>query len=417
MNGYLPRVVDPLIEEGISTAGALVIHGARAVGKTASARRVAASELRLDTSDPRAALAREQPATALEGDTPRLIDEWQLIPQVWNEVRHAVDERRSPGQFLLSGSATPDDHVRRHSGAGRFRRILMRTMSLAETDHSTAAVSLRSLLSADADIGLHESAADFATVVRRIVVGGWPGWWENDEQAARTRVRSYIEDLTEHDFPQVAGSRRDPRRLGAFLRAVAALSAQPAAYTTISRRIHEESSLSVTSGGIPTLHDFAERMFVIEDQPAWSPRLRSRTASLQTAKRHLVDPSLAASLLDAGTDRLLAEPETLGFLFESQVVHDLRVYADAIGCRGVFHYRDSKGRDEIDAVVEADDGSWIAVEVKLGASSVDAAAANLRRVTDKALRAPTSLVVVVPTGIAHRRSDGVYVVPLTTLGL
>lgn len=416
MDGYIDRIVDAEIEAGLNTSGALVIHGARAVGKTESARRVAGSEVRLDSSDPRAVLAREQPTSALEGLTPRLLDEWQLVPDLWNAVRHEVDDRREVGQFILSGSATPDDNAMRHSGAGRFRQLTMRPMTLSETGESSRDVSLRNLLAGNS-IPLTESNSDLESVVTRIVTGGWPGWHDSSEADARARAASYANDIAQHDFPQLAGARRDPRRFIAYLRAIAGLSAQPAGYTTITRRMHEESSLAASPSLVPLLHDLAERMFLVEDQPAWAPQLRSRTALLQTPKRHLADASLAAALLGAGTKRLLLEPETLGFLFESQVVHDLRVYAQALGARGVFHYRDSKGRDEIDAVVEGDDGSWIAVEVKLGLGSVDAAAANLLRVTSKISRPPSALVVIVPAGITYRREDGVHVVPLTTLGV
>lgn len=410
---YVPRIVDDEISRSLSSAGAVVLRGTRAVGKTESARRVAASELRLDSTDPRAVLARAQPGSALDGAMPRLLDEWQVVPELWNEVRHAVDDRQATGQFLLTGSAWPNDSHLLHSGAGRFAQVTMRTMSLAETGDSTGEVSLAALF--DDRVPLAESASDFAGLVRRLVRGGWPGWLGADEAVARSRAGSYLNDIAEHDFPSLAGPRRDPRRLLAFLRALAGLSAQPATYAAITRRMNEDSA-GVGAAAVPELHDLAQRLYLVEDQPAWSPSLRSRTALLQTPSRHLADPSLAAALLGAGTDRLLGEPQTLGFLFESQVVHDLRIFAQAMGARGVFHYRDARARDELDAVVEASDGRWIAIEVKLGVGQVDAAAANLRRVTAKVSRPPEACVVVVPTGVAHRRSDGVLVVPLTVLG-
>lgn len=412
---YLPRIVDSEIADGLASSGALVVRGARAVGKTESARRVARSELRLDSGDPRAMLARQQPKSALDGATPRLLDEWQLVPELWNEVRRAVDDRRLPGQFILSGSATPQEDARRHSGAGRFQQLMMRTMSFAESGESSGAVSLGRLLRGEC-AETAQSDADFRAVIRRLVVGGWPGWLGADEATARNRTQSYVEDISHHEFPQVAGSRRDPRRLTTHLRAVSALSAQPAGYAAIARRMQEEGNVSPSEATVPTLHELAERLFLVEDQPAWSPKLRSRSTAAQTPKRHLVDPSLAATLLGAGVSRLLIEPETLGFLFESQVIHDLRIYAQHANARGVFHYRDSKGRDEIDAVVEGEDGGWLAVEVKLGLPAVDAAAANLRRVCAKIVRPPVAMIVVIPTGVAHLRDDGVHVVPLTVLG-
>lgn len=415
MTEYLSRVVDSEIEVALGSSGALVIEGARAVGKTATAGRHAQSELRLDSLDPLAVLAREMPSAALDGAVPRLLDEYQLVPGLWNEVRRAVDDRQQPGQYILTGSAAPSDDPYRHSGAGRFRHITMRTMTFHETSNSTGDVSLQALLGGHAP-PLAQSPTGLQDVISRLVTGGWPGWINAPERDARQLALSYLDDISQHIFPQIAGGRRDPRRLLAFLRAFASLTAQSASFAATSRRLEEEATVRIGAASIPELHDFASRMYVVEDQPAWSPQLRSRSAAIQTPKRHLCDPSLAAALLGAGSDRLLLEPATLGFLFESQVVHDLRVYAQACRARGVYHYRDEKGRDEIDAVIESEDGSWVAVEVKLGQAAVDLAAANLLRVTAKVVRPPIACVVVVPVGVAHTRADGVLVVPLTVLG-
>jgi len=412
---YLPRIVDDEAREALASAGALVLRGARAVGKTETARQVAASELRLDSRDPLAILAREQPSVALEGKTPRLLDEWQFAPGLWNEVRHAVDDRKLRGQFILSGSAVPEEDGLRHSGAGRFQEVMMRTMTLFETGHSTGAVSLRALLKGSSPQTV-ESETDFRGVVQRIVVGGWPDWIDASEAAAQQRAFSYLSDVSAHDFVQLAGTRRDPRRLMAYLAGVAALSAHAAPLTAVTRRVPEETNLVIPENAATELHDLGRRLFLIEDQPAWSPRLRSRSTAVQLPKRHLVDPSLAASLLGAGTARLISERDTLGHLFESQVVHDLRVYAQAAGTRDVFHFRDLKGRDEIDAVVEGRDGRWLAIEAKLGESQTDEAAKKLLRLAAKFERPPLASVVIVPAGVAYQRQDGVFVVPLTTLG-
>ncbi|VEI13291.1 ATP-binding protein [Trueperella bialowiezensis] len=417
---YIPRIVDAELRRAAETAGAVVVRGARACGKTESARQIAASELRLDSQDPVAMLARTQPEVALAGKTPRLLDEWQVAPGLWNAVRHAVDDRREPGQFILAGSASPDDDPSRHSGAGRFRRVRMRTMTLSESGHSTGAVSLASLLQGDIP-PLESSDISFPDLVSRIVSGGWPGWITADEQPAQAMAHSYIEDIAEHDFPAVAGARRDPRRILAYLTAVAALTAQPVTNAAIVRRMREEAIGPVGEAAVPQLHDFAERMFLVEEQHAWAPKLRSRQPLVQMPKRHLADPSLAAALLNATSDRLMGELETLGFLFESQVVHDLRVYAQANSARGVFHLRDAKGRDEIDVIVEGESGQWLAIEVKLAMSDpnsdvIEAAAQNLRRVCAKIERPPVAMIVMTSTGITYRRDDGVLVVPLTVLG-
>lgn len=415
MRAYRPRIIDAELRRQVYSAGAVVVEGARATGKTESARQLAASELLLDGNSALAQLARVEPSAALPGETPRLLDEFRVVPGLWNEVRRAVDDRGKSAQFILTGSASPSDDPLRHSGAGRFTHVFMRTMSLTETGHSAAAISLAGLFD-DATVPLAESDIGFRDVTQRLVTGGWPGWQGVSPEAAAARATAYIADIAQRDYPQVAGPRRDPRRLTAYLRAVAGLTAQPATYAAITRRMSDESGINAGPAAVPELHDLAIRMFLVEDQPSWSPRLRSATALVQTPKRHLVDPSLAASLLGASAHRLLSEPETLGFLFEAQAVHDLRVYAQASGARGVFHYRDSKGRDEIDAVVEGSDGRWVGFEVKLGLGAVDEAAANLLRVSAKIARPPAALVVIVPTGVAHRRPDGILVVPLTVLG-
>lgn len=415
MRPYISRITDQQIEEALSFAGAVVVDGTRAVGKTESARRFAASELRLDSSDPLAVLSREQPQLALAGDVPRLLDEWQLVPDIWNAVRRAVDDRGEVGQFLLSGSAVPEDNQVRHSGAGRFVHVRMRTMSFAETGHSSGDVSLGKLLLGE-EPELVSSDTALEDVIERLCIGGWPGWFDLSASQAQARTLAYIESIVQHDFPQIGGSGRDPRRFTAFMRALASLVAQPSSMAAIQRRINETEHVSAGEQLIPVLMDIAIRMFLVEEQPAWSPKLRSRTTPMQTPKRHLADTSLVAALLGATTDRLLAERETLGHLFESQVMHDFLVYAQHIGARGVYHYRDVKGRDEIDIVVEGRGGEWLAIEVKLGQGAVDAAAQQLLRVTAKMERPPIACVVVVPTGVAHRRSDGVLVIPHTVLG-
>lgn len=414
MNEYLPRVADAQVAQALRSSGAVEIRGTRACGKTETARQFAASEIRLDAGDARATLAQSQPETALPGENPRLLDEWQLVPGLWNAVRREVDNRKKPGQFLMTGSATPNDPFR-HSGAGRFRRVLLRTMSLFESGHSSGEVSLSELFDGS-DVALAEAELDFAGMVNRLVAGGWPGWLGLEAADAQAQATSYLDDIVEHDFPDVAGYRRDPRRFRAYLGALAGLVSQPAGFAAITRRMQDEYSLDVGSSAVPELHDFASRLYLIEDQPAWSPRLRAKSVASQSPVRHLADPSLAAALLGAGSQRLLAGLNTLGFLFESQAVHDLRVYAQAMGARGVFHYRDSKGRDEIDAVVESDRGDWIGFEVKLGQDAVDAGAANLLRVAPKIECVPAALVVVTAAGVSYRRDDGVLVVPLSVLG-
>lgn len=413
---YLPRIVDAEVERGLRVAGALFLKGPRASGKTSTARQFAKSVIQLDRDTPEANLARMQPALGIQGSRPRLIDEWQVVPAMWNEVRHAVDESREKGQFLLTGSSTPEDDAARHSGAGRIRSIQLRTLSLAERGDLAERVSLGSIIngSQDPTAGTDATVEDYA---RWIVAGGFPEFFGLDPLDAQEAMESYFMEMSEHDYPELGGPRRDPRRFQSFLRAYAGLVAQPATAAAIRKRIGELSSAAAMPAAetVNVIHDFATRLFLVEDQPAWSPRTRSKTTMVQMPKRQLADPGLAAALLAVGPEKLLGDLETLGILFEAQLVHDLRVYAQALRARGVFHLRDMKGREEIDAIVELRDGSWVGFEAKLSHNEVDAAAAHLLRVAKKVSSSPAALIVVIPSGPAFQRSDGVWVVPLAAL--
>ncbi|MDO5670679.1 MAG: ATP-binding protein [Corynebacterium sp.] len=414
MTSYIPRIVDRELERALGVSGAVFIKGPRACGKSATARQVAASEVRLDVDGPEITLARTDPRLILDGDTPRLIDEWQAVPEVWNAVRHTVDDRQGRGQFILTGSATPATDALRHPGAGRVRSLIMRTMTVSERSNEHHA-SWASLLDGtlESGPGTQATVADYADW---IVAGGWPGFRYLDPLDAADEVASYLQEMSEHYYPEIGGMRRDPRRLLSFLRAYAGLVAQPATGAAIRRRIGELSGAEPAPGTVDTLHDFASRLFLVEDQPAWSTKLRSRTALVQMPKRHLADPSLAALLLGATPNHLLTDLETLGILFESQAIHDLRVVAQANRARGVYHFRDTKGRDEIDAVVENRDGSWIGVEVKLSHLHIESAAEHLLATAAKVERPPAALVVIIPTGPVTRLPNGVWVIPLACLG-
>lgn len=412
---YSPRYVDAELAAGLAGSGAVAIRGPRACGKTATARQAANSEIRLDMETPETTLAAVDPSLALAGATPRLIDEWQVQPAIWNAVRHAVDDRQQKGQFILTGSATPADDARRHPGAGRIRSLVMRTMTIGERfpDASTAA-SIKQLI----DGSLSPSAGTTATVgdyADWILSGGWPGFQDLDPADAHDAVISYLTEMSEHDYVALGGRRRDPRRFFSFLAAYAGVVAQPATESAIRRRIGETSGAEPAPATVTDLHDYATRLHLVEDQPAWSTALRSRTALIQIPKRQLADPSLAAALLGASSRRLLVDLETLGILFEAQAVHDLRVVAQANRARGVFHLRDQKGREEIDAVIELSDGGWVGIEVKLSHTQVDEAAAHLVQVSSKVANAPVALIVVIPTGPVVQRPDGVWVMPLASL--
>lgn len=411
---YWPRVVDAELRSDLDVMGAVVIEGPKACGKTETALQVAASTIRLDVDAGAAQLADAVPTAVLDGHPPRLIDEWQMAPGLWNAIRRAVDARGLPGQFIVTGSASPADDARRHSGAGRFAHIRMRPMSLWEAGRSSGDVSLGSLLSGSAPAGHTDMAV--ADYVDAIIRGGWPQNLETQPALAPRFVRNYITDAVEQDIPLLTGTRHDPARLRRFLHAYAQVTAQPAALTTIASRVLPEADEpNLKRDTADAYRSAAERLMLVEDVPPWSPRLRSRTRLVATPKRHLADPSLAAGLLDADASRLLKDGETLGFLFESLVTRDIRVYAQAHDAV-VHHYRERDGSLEADLVIERRDGTWTGIEVKLGGSAIDIAAANLRRIAERRIeRPPAGLVVVTAEGYAYRRQDGVDVVPLGTL--
>ncbi len=400
----------------LSAVGAIVIEGPRACGKTATARQVAASEVLLDVdAQARQAIAID-PALVLEGATPRLIDEWQIEPTIWNHVRRAIDDRSDPGQFVLTGSAVPADDITRHTGAGRITRLRMRPMSLFETGHSTGSVSLAELLegrlSPSSDPGL-----TVAGIAEALALGGWPGLRGRGMPDGLLAVRDYLDEIARVDIGRMDGTHRDPNRVARLFASLARNVATHAAATTLARD---------TGGAEGPLKDDTvreylgalERLMVIEDQPAWAPHLRSSYRLRTAPKRHFVDPSLAVAALRATPDRLLDDLNLLGFLFESLVVRDLRVYAQAADGR-VLQYRDNGGL-EVDAIVETGNGRWMAFEVKLGHGQIDDAAASLmrfaKRIDTARCGSPALLGVIVATGYGYRRQDGVAVIPIGALG-
>lgn len=413
---YHPRIVDRELQRRLASMGAVVIEGPKACGKTATARQVARSEVLLDVDQNARRAVSVDPALVLDGEVPRLIDEWQIEPEIWNHIRRAVDDRDEPGQFVLTGSAVPADDVTRHTGAGRLTRLRMRPMSLFETGDATGEVSLGQLLD-----GVPARAADpgmtVATLVNKAAVGGWPGHLGRGVGEGLEAVRSYLDEVQRVDIGRVDQTRRDPRSVGLLL---ASLGRNIATYVSIS-------TLAADAGGADgplartTVRDYLAalaRLMITEDQPAWAPHLRSRSRLRKTSKRHFVDPSLAVAAIGASPDTLLDELELFGFVFESLVVRDLRVYAQAADAE-VLQYRDNTGL-EVDAIIRARDGRWAAFEVKLGHRRVDEGARNLLKFRDRVdahrLGQPGALAVIVPTGYSYARDDGVAVLSVGTLG-
>lgn len=414
---YRPRVVDTGLAEALGAVGAVLIEGPKACGKTETARQAARSEVRLDIDEEARLAAAIDPSLVLRGEAPRLIDEWQVEPAIWNHVRRAVDERQGRGHFILTGSAVPPDDDTRHSGAGRFVRLRMRPMTLSESGHSTHAISFRTLMD-----GVPTQAGDSGLTVQRVAelvtVGGWPDNLESTPGQAQQLVRGYVTEVARADIQRVDGVRRDPETVSRLLRSLARNVATAASINSLRDDVNGADG-NMKSETVSSYLDALARLMVIEDLPAWRPSLRSRTRLRAAAVRHFVDPSLAVAAMRATPGRLLRDIGWLGLLFENLVIRDLRVYAQAIDAQ-VFAYRDETGL-EADAIVEAPDGRWAAFEVKLGQREIDSAAEQLLRLrgrvdTDVA-GAPSALVVVAATGYGYVRKDGVVVVPIGALTL
>ena len=414
---YLPRLVDAELDTQLAVAGAVLLRGPKACGKTETGRAKAASEVLIDTDPATTTAMAADPAFLLRGATPRLVDEWQAQPLLWNAVRHEVDRRRAKGQFILTGSSTPDDAATAglHSGVGRFGVVAMRTMSWFERGWSTGEVSLTDLL-AGATPRSDDVPADLPAIAERLVVGGWPGNLGLRPEQALVANQNYFDLLVEGDMRRVDSTRRDPARVRRVLQSLA---------RNVSTEV-ENTTIGADAGGDAgplakeTVADYLaalERLMVTENLPAWNTHVRSSARLRKAPKRHFTDPSVCAMALGLSAEHLLNDLNYLGLLFESQVIHDLRVYAQSAGGR-VSHYRDSNGA-EIDAVCEFRDGSWAAVEVKLGFGAVPEAAAALLRIADtvdqRKVGPPRALIVVTGAGFAHRRPDGVHVVPLGAL--
>ena len=359
------------------------------------------------------------PQAVLRGEAPRLLDEWQLAPDVWNHVRHACDQSSEPGRFLLTGSAAPTDDIARHSGAGRIARVRLRPMSLFESGLSGGSVSLGDLLLSGMPETSEAGDATFDDVIEAMCVGGWPWLLKQSPRIAGNRLREYLDEIRRLDINGDNGRGRNPVLVEKLILSLARNTSTTAPNSRLAHDADSERPLNHQT--VRAYLDALTRLFVLEDLPAWSPHLRSRGRLTKSPKRHMVDPSLAAAALRAGPEALMADLEACGLLFESLVVRDLRIYGDANEC-DIYHCRLDDGV-EADAVIRRRySGDWIAVEVKLAGNpdTVDAAAGSLLRFADSVDTAkagpPVALLVVTPTGYAYARPDGVAVVPITALG-
>jgi predicted AAA+ superfamily ATPase len=414
---YIKRISDIELHKKLNASGVLLIRGMKACGKTKSAKQVASSVISFDQDEQVPLLMETAPQRLLLGDAPRLIDEWQEFPKIWNYIRHEVDERNQTAQFILTGSANPDESIKTHSGAGRFTVLDMRTMTWQELGWSTGAISMGKLLNGE-DQSTVDSATDLETIVERIMKGGFPALIKKNLSQALEVNRAYIDLLSEVDMSRVSNSKRNPNKVRSLLRALARNTATTVDLTVLEKDVKLNENTDISR---PTIYDYLEvlnRLMIIEDQPVWNAHIRSSALLRKAPKRHFSDVALAVAALGVEKDALLNDLKFTGFLFESLAVHELRVYAQANDAK-VYHYYDSSGL-EVDAIVQKYSGECCAFEIKLGIGQIDEAAKNLLKFAaalgEQSKSKLISLNVITGTGISYKRNDGINVISLASLG-
>lgn len=421
MNDYLPRVIDARLDEYLQTFGAVCVEGPKWCGKTWTS--LYHSNSAIFIGDPAGnfqnrQLAELSPDLVLEGDVPRLIDEWQEVPPLWDAVRYKVDQAHQKGQFILTGSTTPNHKGILHSGAGRIARLRMRPMSLYESGDSSGKVSLERLCHGELTPAM-TGEGNLKRLIDLIIRGGWPASIGMPAAQAALLPEEYLNAVIDDDVYRMDSIRRNTIKMRLLLRSLARNESTTATNKRLKNDIREVDDEDIDVETVKEYLDIFERLFIIENQPPFSAGMRSSIRVKQAVKRHFCDPSLACSLLKATPASLLGDLETLGFLFEALCERDLRIYAESFGA-ALYHYQDYRNR-EIDAVVELSDGRWCAFEIKLGANQIDAAAKNLldiqREMTaDPKGKPPVVLCVLCGmSNAAYRRADGVFVVPPTAL--
>lgn len=414
---YIKRIIDSELARKLNSSGALLIRGPKACGKTESAKQIAGSILNVDRDEQVPALMATAPKRLLLGETPRLIDEWQVQPKLWNYIRHEIDDRQLTAQFILTGSANPEENVKIHSGAGRFTILDMRTMSWQELGFSTGKVSLKSLFEG-AGIDVYDKPTNLEFIIEKIIIGGFPALIGKNIRQAMDLNRAYIDLLAEVDMSRVSDVKRDPLKVRSLLRSLARNTATIVEISTLAADVHENEKGEISRPTIYEYLDALNRLMITEEQPAWNTHIRSSATLRKTPKRHFTDVCLSVAAIGADMNSLLADLNFTGFLFESLVVHELRVYAQANDAK-VYYYRDSGGL-EVDAIVQKYNGDWLAFEIKLGTGQIEEAAANLKKFVsvldgDK-VKQPKSLNIITGTGISYTRADGINVISLASLG-
>ncbi len=419
-SSYKARIVDDMVKSYLEVFGAVCIEGPKWCGKTWTSRYHSNSEYLVgdpNNSFQNRQLAEMSPNLVLAGDTPRMIDEWQEVPPIWDAVRHEVDKRGEKGQFILTGSSTPQHKGIMHSGAGRIGRLRMRTMSLYESGSSSGEVSLKELCEGKLEAKL-TGEVSLEGIIDSIIRGGWPGNQNASASSSMLLAGEYIHAVVDDEIHRIDDTPRNKEKFMLLLKSLARNESTTVSKAKIRDDIKKEDGEDININTITAYLDVLDRLFLIENQQPFSSNIRSSTRLKQQEKRHFTDPSLACALLGATHDRLLNDLNTLGFLFEALCERDLRIYAESFGAK-LYHYQDYSN-NEIDAVIELSNGEWCAFEIKLGANKIDEAAKNLlkisKSITDDKGKAPAICCVICGlSNAAYKRSDGVFVVPITSL--
>ncbi len=419
---YKQRIADRILERKVMGKGAVLIEGPKWCGKTTTAKQLAKSVLDLGDSavlKQSSGLIEISPKTLLEGETPRLIDEWQALPPIWDSIRSEVDKRGEPSQFILTGSSVlPEADETVHSGTGRFATIKMRPMSLYESGESTGTVSLKDLFDGK-PIEVKQNGLNLEDIAYLTCRGGWPWATIISKKVALDQAFDYVDSVIQRDIQRVDKVKRNAERAKLLMRSYARNISQQVSYNTIRKDMLSNDSSTLDEDTLADYIKALKKLFVIEDLPAWNPNIRSKAAIRTSDTRHFVDPSIGTAILGLGPKDLINDLKSFGFFFEDMVVRDLRVYAEALDGE-LYHYRDSNGL-ECDTVLHRRNGSYALMEVKLGgeqniedgAKSMLSLAVNID--TDK-MPAPSFMAVIVGVGqYAYQRKDGVYVIPIGCL--
>lgn len=416
---YLSRLCDTELQLALKSAGAVLIEGAKWCGKTSTANNAAKSVVYMqdpDNTQSYQAMADTKPSLLLKGNNPRLIDEWQVAPVLWDAVRFEVDKRAERGLFILTGSAVPPENVTAHTGTGRISRMIMRPMSLFESLESNGQISLGALFNGKQKETEAISDLTIEQIAFLICRGGWPASIGQEKETALRMARDYVEAIIHQDISRVDNIEKNPERVRLLLRSLARNISTIANYQTIKQDI-EATDISISDKTISTYINALRRIFVVEDINAWSPSLRSKTAIRTSEKRHFVDPSLATAVMRINPEGVLADFEYFGFLFESLCTRDIRIYAQANDA-DVFHYRDKTGL-EADLIIRQRNGKWAAIEIKLGNKQIEEAAQNLltlrAKIDEEKMGKDAFLMIVTGGQYAYQRNDGIWVVPIGCL--